>query len=189
MNARPRASIANRRGAQRPRAWHSNQRRSVVPNFHIEGRGPPVVLLHSSMSSKSQWRELIESLRDSYRLIAIDLLGYGESAMPGASYSLNDEVHLVESVLARELQPGEHFHLIGHSFGGVVALQLAAQPQSQGLRSLTLFEPIAFHLMPDRDPEVSAVEGVRSEIAGRLKAGDAYGAAGCFVNYWSGAGA
>ena len=43
-------------------------------------RGPPIVLLHSSMSSKSQWRELIDSLRDRYRLIAIDLLGYGESA-------------------------------------------------------------------------------------------------------------
>ena len=42
------------------------------------------------MSSKSQWRELIESLRDRYRLIAIDLLGYGESAMPSSceGYSL-----------------------------------------------------------------------------------------------------
>ena len=98
----------------------------------IEGRGPPIVLLHSSMSSKSQWRELIESLRDRYRLIAIDLLGYGESAMPSAiGYSLGDEVRLVESVLARELQPGEQFHLIGHSYGGIVALQLAAQAQPQ----------------------------------------------------------
>ena len=43
--------------------------------LRVEGCGPPIVLLHSSMSSKSQWRELIESLRDRYRLIAIDLLG------------------------------------------------------------------------------------------------------------------
>ena len=156
--------------------------------LRIEGRGPAVVLLHSSMSSKSQWRELIESLSDRYRLIAIDLLGYGESAMPGGdSYSLGDEVRLVESVLARELQAGERFHLIGHSYGGVVALQLAVQ--SQRLLSLSLFEPIAFHLLSAGDPDLAALDMVRGEIAGRLSAGDAYGGAGCFVDYWSGAGA
>ena len=52
--------------------------------LRVEGCGPPIVLLHSSMSSKSQWRELIDSMRDRYRLIAIDLLGYGESAMPSS---------------------------------------------------------------------------------------------------------
>ena len=155
----------------------------------IEGRGPPIVLLHSSMSSKSQWRELMESLRDRYRLIAIDLLGYGESAMPGDGYSLRDEVRLVESVLARELQPGEQFHLIGHSYGGIVALQLAAQEQPQRVRSLSLFEPIAFHLLPERDPDLAELEAVRREIADRLNAGDAHGGAGCFVDCWSGAGA
>ena len=38
--------------------------------FHIEGRGRPVVLLHSSMGSKGQWRLLVERLRRSHRLIA-----------------------------------------------------------------------------------------------------------------------
>ena len=38
--------------------------------FHIEGRGRPVVLLHSSMASKGQWRELVERMRRSHRLIA-----------------------------------------------------------------------------------------------------------------------
>ena len=147
--------------------------------LRVEGRGPPIVLLHSSMSSKSQWRELIESLRDRYRLIAIDLLGYGESAMPSSCerYSLRDEVRLVESVLARELQPGEQFHLIGHSYGGMVALQLAAQAQSQRVRSLSLFEPIAFHLLPAGDPDLAEVEEVWREIADRVDAGDAHGAA------------
>jgi pimeloyl-ACP methyl ester carboxylesterase len=156
---------------------------------HVEGCGPPVVLLHSSMSSKSQWRELIESLRDDYRLIAIDLIGYGESAMPADSYSLDDEVRRVESVLARELQPGERFHLVGHSYGGVVALQMAAQPDLPSLRSLSLFEPIAFHLLPNRDPDLAVVEATWHEIADLWHAGDAHGAAACFVDYWSGPGA
>ena len=157
--------------------------------LRIEGQGPPIVLLHSSMSSKSQWRELIESLRDRYRLIAIDLLGYGESAMPGDGYRLRDEVSLVESVLAHELQPGEQFHLIGHSYGGIVALQLAAQQHTHRIRSLSLFEPIAFHLLPDRDPDRAELEAARREISDRLDAGDAHGGAACFVDCWSGAGA
>jgi len=159
-----------------------------VPYLSAADR-PPIVLLHSSMSSKSQWRELIESLSDRYRPIAIDLLGYGESAMPGAGYSLDDEVQRVESVLARELKPGEHFHLVGHSYGGVVALQLAAQPQLHGLRSLSLFEPIAFHLLPDRDPDLAVVKATCRDIAGKLKSGDAHAAARSFVDYWSGPGA
>jgi pimeloyl-ACP methyl ester carboxylesterase len=141
------------------------------------------------MSSKSQWRELIEELRDRYRLIAIDLLGYGVSAMPGDGYSLGDEVRLVESVLAGELRPDERFHLIGHSYGGMIALQLAAQAQSQRVRSLTLFEPIAFQLLPAGDPDLLELESARREIVDLLKAGDAYGGAACFVDYWSGAGA
>jgi pimeloyl-ACP methyl ester carboxylesterase len=157
----------------------------------VEGSGPPIVLLHSSMSSKSQWRELIDSLRDRYRLIAIDLLGYGESALPSSleRYSLRDEVRLVESVLARELHPGEQFHLIGHSYGGMVALQFAAQAQPQLVRSLSLFEPIAFHLLPDRDPDLAVVRDVWRDIEGRWNAGDGHGAASRFVDYWSGAGA
>ena len=157
--------------------------------MRIEGHGPSIVLLHSSMSSKSQWRELMESLRDRYRLIAIDLLGYGESAMPGDAYSLRDEVRLVESVLARELPSGEPFHLIGHSYGGIIALQLAAQARPQRVRSLSLFEPIAFHLLPAGDPDLAELEAVRGDIADRLNAVDAHSAASRFVDCWSGAGA
>lgn len=157
----------------------------------IEGHGPPIVLLHSSMSSKNQWNELIESLRGSFRLIAIDLLGYGDSAMspPGAGYRLEDEVRLVEGVLSRELRPGEPFHLIGHSYGGVVALQLASQASGPRVRSLSLFEPIAFHLLPPDDPELSMVEETWHEIEAWLDAGDAHRGAARFVDYWSGAGA
>jgi pimeloyl-ACP methyl ester carboxylesterase/quercetin dioxygenase-like cupin family protein len=157
----------------------------------IEGSGQPVVLLHSSMSSKNQWSELIESLRGSFRLIAIDLLGYGDTAMSpaGAGYRLEDEVGLVEGVLSRELAPDEPFHLVGHSYGGVVALQLAAKVPTRRVRSLSLYEPIAFHLLPPDDPGLSRVEETWHEIEAWLDAGNARGGAARFVDYWSGAGA
>jgi pimeloyl-ACP methyl ester carboxylesterase len=56
------------------------------------------------------------------------------------NYRLADEARHVESVLANALLPCETFHLVGHSYGGVVALSLA-QRAPQRLDSLTLYEP------------------------------------------------
>jgi len=157
---------------------------------HIEGSGPPIVLLHSSMSSKHQWHELTERLRDRYRLIAIDLLGYGESAAPSPHYyDIRHEARLVSSVLERELRADERFHLIGHSYGGVVALQLAAQDPMRRLRSLSVFEPVAFHLLGPGDPDLLELKQVWHAVIARMNAGDALGGAACFVDYWSGVGA
>ena len=43
------------------------------------GTGPPVVLLHSSVSGNRQWKALIAELRDRHRVLAINLLGYGST--------------------------------------------------------------------------------------------------------------
>jgi len=154
------------------------------------GPGTPVVLLHSSMSSKGQWSELIERMRDRHRLIAIDLYGYGETPLPQPAdgFALNDEVRLVESVLASALQPDERFHLVGHSYGGVVAMQLA-QARLQRVSSLSLFEPIPFHLLPDRDPAVAELRSMRCHIETNVGNDDVCSGAACFIDYWSGRGA
>ena len=155
----------------------------------IEGRGVPVVLLHSSMSSKGQWRELIHRMRDRHRLIAIDLHGYGETLLTQSAdcFALNDEVQLVESVLTSVLRSGESFHLVGHSYGGVVALQLA-QAQPQRVRSLSLFEAMPFHLLPDGDSGLAELHSVWHQIEASLKSDDACRGAACFIDYWSGRG-
>lgn len=156
----------------------------------IDGRGTAVVLLHSSLSSKKQWRELIQQMRDSYRLIAIDLHGYGEAPppRPERGFALDDEVDLIQSVLASTLRADERFHLVGHSYGGVVALQLA-QGESRRVRSLTLFEPIPFHLLPDGNAVLPELLSIRNEVEAGLHGGDAMRGVASFVDYWSGAGA
>ena len=67
------------------------------PGYFIAGAGTPVVMLHSSLSSKSQWTALAERLAPRYRVIALDLCGYGDNAVPaaGASFTLDEEVRLV----------------------------------------------------------------------------------------------
>jgi pimeloyl-ACP methyl ester carboxylesterase len=156
----------------------------------VEGRGIPIVLLHSSMSSKHQWRKLHERMRDRHRMVAIDLYGYGETSLPWSMdcFVLNDEVRLVESVLTSVLQSDERFHLVGHSYGGVVALHLA-QKHPQRVRSLSLFEPIPFHLFTHCDTAMAEVNSVRRQIEASLKTDDGRSGAACFIDYWSGYGA
>jgi len=158
--------------------------------FHIEGRGRPVVLLHSSMGTKGQWRGLVERMRRSHRLIAIDLHGYGASPMPAAGqpFTLQHEVRLIESVLEVALLPGETFHLVGHSYGGAVALELA-QKRPRRLLSLALYEPVAVHLLPPGHPGRVQMESVRDELQRCVDSGDALLGAQRFIDFWSGAGA
>jgi len=153
----------------------------------MEGHGPAIVLLHSSMASKSQWRSLMERMRGSHRLIAIDLHGYGDSAMPtcGERFSLLDEVRLVQSKLAQLLEPRESFHLVGHSFGGGVALRLAhADPER--VRSLSLYEPTAFHLLDRGDAALREIEAVADATQAAMRNGRVADATELFIDYWSG---
>ena len=162
----------------------------IAIGSRIEGDGPAIVLLHSSMASKSQWRSLTECMRGTYRLIAIDLHGYGDSAMPQCpgQFSLVDEVRLVQAKLAQVLAPEECFHLVGHSFGGGVALRLAhASPER--LHSLCLYEPTAFHLLDRGEPALEEVRGLARAVEAAVHNGDRFGATELFIDYWSGAGA
>jgi pimeloyl-ACP methyl ester carboxylesterase len=154
-----------------------------------EGRGPAVVLLHSSMGSKSQWRTLMESMRGTHRLIAIDLHGYGESAMPasGDRHSLLDEVRLVQLKLAQVLAPGERFHLVGHSFGGGVALRLAHANPAR-VRSLTLYEPTAFHLLEPGHPALDDIRAVAHATKAAVRNGQRHDATEMFIDFWGGKG-
>lgn len=167
---------------------------NVTPGPHagirIEGDGPAIVLLHSSMGSKSQWRSLMEQMRATHRLIAIDLHGYGDSAMPESSdrFSLTDEVRLVQSKLAQVLAPDDRYHLVGHSFGGGVALRLAhADPKR--IRSLCLYEPTAFHLLDSRHPALEDIRAVARATEAAVRNGEHLDATQLFIDYWSGTGA
>jgi pimeloyl-ACP methyl ester carboxylesterase len=147
---------------------------------------PAVVLLHSSMSSKSQWLPLKAQLGDDYRCIAVDLQGYGASPFPadaGADYThtLAHEVDAVVAAISSRLEPGEAFHLIGHSFGGACALHMARR-MPQRVLSLTLFEPVAFHLLTEQHPAKAEIVSVVGRIRACASDRDA---TRIFIDYWN----
>jgi pimeloyl-ACP methyl ester carboxylesterase len=99
------------------------------------GRGPAVVLLHGIMLSSALWVHQLRDLADHHRVIAIDLRGHGQS-LPGATGSgiqtLAADVRAVLDALAVE-----DAVLVGHSMGGMVALQLVVDlPEAERHRRL-----------------------------------------------------
>src|SRR5690606_9254560 len=102
--------------------------------------------------------------RDRYRVLAVDLPGYGSTARPGgAAAGLAGHAAIVQAVAEH---CGGPVHLVGHSFGGVVALK-AAMTAAESIRSLTVVEPVAFNLLHCRTGadgrlarEIDALSGV-----------------------------
>jgi pimeloyl-ACP methyl ester carboxylesterase len=162
----------------------------VSVEYLDQGRGQPVVLLHSTGGSSAQWRALADRLSARYHVIAPDLYGYGATAnWPGRSvFGLEHEMAIVDALLDRFDAPA---HLVGHSYGGAVALHVARK-RSEVLRSLTLIEPVAFHLLRTGD-EIDAaalreITQIGATVTGSLACGDYAGGFGRFVDYWSGPG-
>ena len=158
------------------------------------GSGETVLLLHATASSGAQWQALSETLRSGYRVLAPDLYGYGETdPWPGhGPFALAEEAALADAVLADAGQGP--IHLIGHSYGGAVALRFAMQ-QPERLRSLVLIEPVAFHLLRDEalGPAnrhlFSEVMEVADLVSSAAASGDYRSAMARFVDYWNGDGA
>jgi pimeloyl-ACP methyl ester carboxylesterase len=149
------------------------------------GAGPVVILVHSSASGHRQWRRLVETLQSRYRLIAVNLFGYGKtSSWPNARpLSAADQAELVAATAALATEP---VALIGHSLGGAVAFEAAAK-LSDRVRVLVVFEPILFGDLKVHGP-VSAYDEI-SKVASRYnalaQAGDWSGAGELFVDYWA----
>ncbi|MCW8906701.1 MAG: alpha/beta hydrolase [Sedimenticola sp.] len=150
--------------------------------------GVPLLLLHSSMSSKAQWSRLEQALPAGYRVIALDLYGYGDAPFPDdpEHFSLEQEAVRIGQ-LAEQLIGAQPFHLIGHSYGAATALRYAYDNPDR-LLSIGLFEPVAFHLLPEQDAAIKQMQSVGAAVTMALAAGDAATATRHFIDFWSGSG-
>ena len=92
-------------------------------SYSDQGKGTAVVLLHGFLENKTMWNVFIPELSKKYRIIAIDLLGHGETECLGYVHSMEDQAEMVHAVL-HELKIRKTV-LIGHSMGGYVALAFA----------------------------------------------------------------
>ena len=159
------------------------------PGCFVAGTGVPVVMLHASLGSKAQWVALAERMASRFQAIALDLWGYGDNAMPAAtpSFTLDDELRLVAGHIDRVVGSHARVHIVGHSYGGLVALRLA-QCWGERIASLSLYEPVAFRMLDEDDADSSIVRQLSDRITHLVATGLRHEAAKVFVDFWSGDG-
>jgi pimeloyl-ACP methyl ester carboxylesterase len=125
------------------------------------GSGVPVVLVHGITTYSFIWDSVIPFLSPGFDVIALDLLGCGDSDMPlDVSYSIQahaERLHAFVQNLGLE-----RFHLVGHDLGGGVA-QIFAVRHSEMLSSLTLINSVAYDFWP-----VQPVTALRTPIVRQL---------------------
>lgn len=93
--------------------------------FRISGSGPALLLLHGLACDSSTWADVIPELAEHFTVIAPDLLGHGESDKPNADYSLGGYANGMRDLLT--VLGIEKVTVVGHSFGGGIAMQFAYQ--------------------------------------------------------------
>jgi pimeloyl-ACP methyl ester carboxylesterase len=90
-----------------------------------EGNTPVLVLIHGLTSSSATWKRVGSLLAERFTVVAPDLLGHGRTAKLPGDYSLGAHASFLRDLLL--VLGHERATLVGHSFGGGVAMQFAYQ--------------------------------------------------------------
>lgn len=150
-----------------------------------------VIALHCSGAGAGQWKKLAATLGPRYAVDAPEHYGCDSTGhwTGEHAFSLADEAQRTVDLIDR---CAGKVHLVGHSYGGGVALHIAlARPDR--IASLSLYEPSAFHLLKAFGPAAretfAEITAITAKTGGGIVSGDYRGAAVAFVDYWGGVGA
>jgi pimeloyl-ACP methyl ester carboxylesterase len=161
-------------------------------DYEERGRGPTIVLAPGSCSTGAAWRQVVSRMEKEFRCVTTSLLGYGGTTERRTSFDteISDEAEVLESVIRRA---GGAVHLVGHSFGGLVALAVALRNRVPLLSLMVIEAPAAELLRHAGDDEhyrqfremtgayfAAHFAGETDAIASMI---DFYGGAGTFASW------
>lgn len=150
----------------------------------------PIVALHSSASDRRQWSGLVSDLRDRHDVFTFNLPGYGPDFTRCRAFK--GMAAVAEPILQEILKIGQAVHLVGHSFGGGVALKIALM-RPDLVKSLTLYEPVAFHILRGRGAEDAGLLAGLKQVEESLRGAGPDGRDGAglkpFIDFWNSDGA
>jgi pimeloyl-ACP methyl ester carboxylesterase len=130
---------------------------------HLEqaGEGEPVILLHGFGASTYAWRKVMPRLAASFRVMAIDLNGFGytQRTRDFESYTREGQADLVLRVM--DSLGIDKAHVVGHSYGGGIAIWLASR-HPERLRSMVLVDSSAPTYANDRRSRLAGLRPVAS---------------------------
>ncbi|MCA5894735.1 alpha/beta hydrolase [Isoptericola sp. NEAU-Y5] len=143
--------------------------------YDDDGSGPAVLLVHAGVADRRMWTHMADALSSRWRVVRPDLRGFGDSPLPGETYANADDLaDLLEQLGIEDAA------VVGCSFGGEVALELAAAHPGR-VRRLVLLNA------PYDGAEVTADLRAFAEREDELlEAGDVDGAVRLNVETWVG---
>ncbi len=125
-----------------------------APGLYVERRGdggPPVVLLHGLGGSRFTYRFWVPPLARDHRVLAVDLKGFGAAPKPrDRRYTIHEQADLVHDLFLRE--DLREAILVGHSYGGAVAMAVALRLLDEGEGRLRALVVVAGAVLPQRLP-------------------------------------
>jgi pimeloyl-ACP methyl ester carboxylesterase len=105
--------------------------RGQTIRYWVAGQGDPLLLIHGFPTASWDWNYLWKPLSHQHRVIACDMLGFGDSSKPrDHTYSLLEQADLQQALLAH-LHIAQPVHVMAHEYGGSVAQELLAR-QGEG---------------------------------------------------------
>jgi pimeloyl-ACP methyl ester carboxylesterase len=130
--------------------------------YSIHGNGPALLLIHGGFRSGHHYEQLAEILATRFTVYLMDRRGRGRSGPQGKNYSLRKECEDALAIIRKH----DIKNVFGHSFGGLVALQLSLEQMPE---KLALYEPAVFS-------SGSLPAGWEPEFIRRITKGDTIGA-------------
>ena len=152
----------------------------VQLHYERSGAGEPLVLVHGSWVDCRVWDDVAPLLRRSFEVVVYDRRGHSLSTCPPGQGSVHDDVDDLAALI--DLLGAGPAHVAGASFGGSIALRLAAD-RPDALLSIAVHEPPLFDLLdrqalePSELTELTELRAHLASVAARLEAGDLEGGA------------
>ncbi len=130
----------------------------------------PIVFVHGSFANSQSWKKIRKLMVEQVITFAIDLPGHGNCPAPHDydDPKITTEFASIKAQLDGKINWEDGIHLVGHSYGGVVALG-AAMTGALPVKQLTLFEPVDVSVLPVFG-ETKAVEQIDAFVHGYLTA-------------------
>ena len=149
--------------------------------FARGGAGVPLIFLHGT-DGLAEWPAILDTLAERFDVIAPDHPGFGGSEVPGWIDDVSDVAYLYLDAIEQLGLSG--LHLVGHSLGGWIALEMAVR-STQRLRSLTLISSAGIHVKgvpkadifmidPEEQARLAYADPKAGEAAAERAAADKY---------------
>ncbi|WP_370409028.1 alpha/beta fold hydrolase [Tenacibaculum dicentrarchi] len=108
--------------------------------FSQKGKGKDILLIHGTPGSIEDWKEIIDSLSQNYRVTAFDRLGHGYSSSNEYTFHLKDNAILVEKIIKKLnlITP----LIVGHSYGGSIVAHMAVNSEQKDIEYIIIDSPL-----------------------------------------------